>query len=107
MVPFWGSSGDVTPRVLQANFGDGYSQRVPDGLNNIEEKWSLKWDILTLAEKNAIVAFFEARKGAESILMTMPGESVQKTWICSAWSSNQVSYAAYSLSASFVRVYDI
>ena len=31
----------VKPRVLKAQFGDGYEMRVRDGINNTPREWSL------------------------------------------------------------------
>ena len=34
------------PKVLRASFGDGYEQRVANGINSIEEKYSILWTFL-------------------------------------------------------------
>ena len=41
------SKGSITPRLLDAKLGDGYSQRASDGLNVLLEEWTLNWSLLT------------------------------------------------------------
>jgi phage-related protein len=42
--PTSGTSAQTTPRVLRAQFGDGYSQSALDGLNAHLRKWSLQFE---------------------------------------------------------------
>jgi len=94
-------------RVLRSDFGDGYSQRTPDGLNIEIEKWSLIWNNITLAQKDIIINFLDARQGAEAILFTMPGEDTAKKWICASYKYTPFSSAYYRIDATFERVYDL
>ena len=34
---------DQEPNIIEAKFGDGYSQRIGEGLNNIKRKIPLNW----------------------------------------------------------------
>ena len=45
-----------TPRLLTAQFGDGYEQRMPDGINHNPIRWSLTWNALTNSEADDIEA---------------------------------------------------
>uniref|UniRef100_UPI004053E93E phage tail protein n=1 Tax=Pseudomonas sp. G.S.17 TaxID=3137451 RepID=UPI004053E93E len=37
------SSGDTQPNVLSSQFGNGYSQRLPVGINNLAATWSVSF----------------------------------------------------------------
>ena len=52
----------VAPRVLQITFGDGYEQRIADGINTINETYSLSFKTRTKEAIDDIVVFLDARK---------------------------------------------
>jgi len=58
--PDWGCSPTLTPRVLTVTFGDGYEQRVPDGLNTILPSWPLNFTKRTQVEAQGIYAWLIA-----------------------------------------------
>lgn len=100
-------TGDSSFRLLEAGFGDGYSQRTPDGLNTEKEVYPLVWDIITEAEKDILVDFFRAREGAEAFNYTMPWDSTSKKWIVRSFKPTKITASYYKVEASFERVYDI
>ena len=61
--PSPGTENTPELKILSAQFGDGYTQETPDGINHIRSVWRLKWDALTPAQADAIEAFFVAQKG--------------------------------------------
>jgi phage-related protein len=76
----------VEPRVLVAQFGDGYAQRRPDGINTQDQIWSLEFHNRTQAVAEAIEAFLVARKGVDVFNWTPPRRSVVLDVICPDWS---------------------
>lgn len=62
------------PRVLEARFGDGYSQRVSDGLNTIMESWSLSFQNRSIVDINLIKTFLEFKNGVQSFSWDPPGQ---------------------------------
>ena len=50
-------------RVQRAQFGDGYSQVLTDGLNTDQETWQCQTPPLTYPEINSIESFFLEQKG--------------------------------------------
>ena len=50
-------------RVLVATFGDGYEQRVGDGVNVKEESFSIAFNNRPASEINLIAAFFDVKAG--------------------------------------------
>lgn len=93
-------------RVKKAQFGDGYSQRLVDGINSIINEWSINFTSKSISEINNIVQFFETNNGASYFLWTPPGESTQYKVICQEWSKTYDSHISASLSAKFEQVFD-
>lgn len=86
--PSPGTSFKPQIKVLEAEFGDGFSQPTPDGLNNIRETVELRWDGLTEREMHAINNFLVARKGAEVFYFKPAGYRQAMKWTCKEWSRN-------------------
>lgn len=72
-------------KVLEAEFGDGYSQPTPDGINNVREKVDLTWDGLTEAQMLQINNFFKARMGAQAFYFKPAGYAAPLKWTCKEW----------------------
>ena len=109
VTPDRGLSRKAISRVRVAKFGDGYEQRIVDGINNIEESYRVKFSNRAKASVDDIVAFFESRKGA-SFNFTIPdtnnsGETTIKV-VCGDYSLNYDNDTTYSCSATFRRVYE-
>ena len=84
--PSPGTENTPELKILAADFGDGYSQPTPDGINHIRSVWRLKWDVLTTAQADAIVAFFFEHKGTTPFYWR---EITTSPWIkvtCAEWS---------------------
>lgn len=103
--PDFGIQLSVKPRVLTAQFGDGYMQRVGDGINIAGESWSLTFSARTASERDTILNFLKARNGIESFDWTSPSGTVGK-FICPEWSYTPVNAAANSITASFQQVFE-
>ena len=96
----------VVPRVLNAEFGDGYSQRAPDGLNTLMRKWRLQFTNRDQADCDAIEAFFEAQGGCLAFSWTPP-TGAAGLWICSApdgWTRSPQTGPVASISCTFKEV---
>ena len=65
-------SKQSTPRVLVANFGDGYEQRIADGINTLNETYSLTFATRLKADIDDIVAFLDGKKGVNNFTLTLP-----------------------------------
>ena len=93
------------PRVLAAQFGDGYQQRVGDGINIRPRKWTLQFDARTDAEMTPILAFLRARNGVEAFDWTDP-DGVAGKFVCRRWSRTQPNFGINNLSAVFEEVFE-
>lgn len=98
-----GTSEDITNKARTAQFGDGYSQRVLDGINTRKRVWTVNF-ALPKARMEAIDAFLNARQGVESFYWTPPYGAIGK-WLCTTWKRTPVGNLEYSLSGSFVEVF--
>ena len=67
--PIPGTEDKPEYKILQADFGDGYTQSTADGLNNVRRVLTVAWDGLTVAEANAIINFFVDQTGLPAVLL--------------------------------------
>lgn len=104
--PLYSSSKTSELRVREAKFGDGYSQRIADGLNTEGEEWSLSFRLL-VSQADTVEAFMRARAGVEAFLWTPPREAVAKRWICTQWSREPALPGSDDVRMTFRRVYDL
>lgn len=81
----------------EAQFGDGYSQPSPRGLNHIRETISLRWEGVTIEEMQELRAFFFERVGTKAFYYRPYGYSTTMKWTCKEWSG--VAGAPWSFSA--------
>jgi len=65
-------SKSSAPRVLTAKFGDGYEQRIADGINSLNETYSLSFKTRPKADIDDIVLFLDTQKNVSKFLFTMP-----------------------------------
>ena len=102
-----GLSRSATPRVLVAKFGDGYEQRVADGVNPIDETLSITFNNREAAKIYEIAAFFDAQTGKsfDIVVTDHSGDSTIKV-VCENYSISYISELFHSMSASFRRVYE-
>ena len=92
-----------TPRILLAQFGDGYSAAAPDGLNALDQRWSLHFAGVA-ATMLEIDTFLRSKGGATSFTWTPYGGSEVRV-VCLSWSLKRTTRNVYELDAEFVRVY--
>jgi phage-related protein len=116
--PSYGTILKPEVKVLRADFGDGYTQRAADGINNLRLKLELGWEYLTPANADVIINFLEARGGWQAFRWAAPDapwsenagvwtQPSVKTWICDDWSRKRVRFGQDSVSAVFTRVFDL
>lgn len=95
----------VEPRVRLARFGDGYEQRVRDGINTMPQTWGLQFTG-DRAEIDAIDDFLTRHGGSDSFLWTTP-DGVQGHYICRSWSKQRERGVKVTLQAQFEQVFDL
>lgn len=105
--PSYGLSRQITPRVLGAQFGDGYTQRAGDGLNAIPRTATLEWKDLRVVDADTIETFLIAQKGYLAFYWTDPREGSPRKWKCPTWSRASPYGVVDSISATFEQVFDL
>lgn len=99
------------PKVYMASFGDGYEQRISQGINPLGEVYSLSFNNRTKEEIDDIVAFLDDKAGVTNFAFTIPdssglgGETEIKV-VCEDYSLSYTNDEFYSCSATFRRVYE-
>ena len=99
------------PLVFVAEFGDGYQQRVANGINNLKQEFSVSFATREKAEIDDIVGFFESTNGVTAFDFTFPdtnasgNEETVKVYV-TQFSQNWDYDNFYTLSATFRRVYE-
>ena len=100
----------TSPKVKIATFGDGYEQRLQDGINSLGESYSVAFVTRTKDDIDDIVLFFDTKRGVVSFDFTIPdsnsgGEKTIKV-VCASYSQKYDYDEFYSCSATFRRVYE-
>ena len=99
------------PRVLKATFGDGYEQRLIDGINNIVQSFSISFNNREKEEIDDIIAFFDSKNGVTAFNYTYPdtnaagGERTVKV-VCEDYNLTYTNSEFYGCTATFRRVYE-
>lgn len=79
-----GSGEGTQVRLAKAQFGDGYSQRILDGLNAIQTRLELSWEYVSPEVAEELDEFFVNHAGL-SFLYTLPNQTVQWKYLCETW----------------------
>lgn len=106
---FWSPSYNLSvnhePRIQSIQFGEGYEQRIKDGINNDRLNLSLSFESRTEAEATAILHFLHSREGFGSFYFKTPAPySIIKKFVCKSFSSNFVFADNYTIQCSFMEV---
>ena len=103
-----GATRRVTQRVLTAQFGDGYSQRVKAGINPTDEIFNVKFGNRSRAEVNKLAAFFDRQSGSKfSLVVTEHNESDNTIKVvCDQYNITYINSEIHTLSATLKRVFE-
>ena len=110
VLPDKGLTRQSTPRVLRVQFGDGYEQRVAEGLNPMQETYNISYANRPKAEIDDIAAFMDDKKGVTKFDYVIPdtnnsGETTIKV-VCEQYNLTYVNDSSYTFTATFRRVYE-
>lgn len=98
-------AGTATLRVRTAQFGDGYAQALPDGINNRVLSYTLQFvgdsDTIT-----AILAFLDAHTGGTAFYWTPPLRE-QLLFKCATYSDAIPDNGTYAVTATFTQTFDL
>ena len=99
------------PRVLKAQFGDGYEMRVKDGINNTPRTWTMAFNNRPKAEIDDLYTFMNQLAEVSSAKLTVPdsnaGGSEETVVVILEGYSKTYNYAEYySLSSTAREVFE-
>lgn len=95
---------EVSFRVSEAVFGDGYVQSVPDGINTQIDRWNLIWENYDDTDVDEIIIFLNDLRGSSPFFWTPPKGGIGNVlWVCKGYSRNSLNYTSSTLTAIFER----
>lgn len=122
ILPDKGMTRQTQPRVLLAQFGDGYEQRIANGINSLQESYSVTFNNRTKEEIDDITGYLGSLQGVTAFNFTVPDNATteettgisdsstdnEKTIkvVCDSFSQSYSYDDFYSASATFRRVYE-
>ena len=102
-----GMNRTVQHSVLTAKFGDGYEQRVKNGINTKQDRFDVQYANRTASSINLIAAFLDdkAGKSFDFTITELSGDNIMKV-VCDQYAVNYGREDFHSLQAQFRRVYE-
>ncbi|MGJ3264871.1 MAG: phage tail protein [Salinarimonas sp.] len=94
-------------KLLKAEFGDGYTQTMRDGLNHMRRTVKLEWPILRVEHAREIVGFFEERGGDLPFLFQLPDDAAPLRYTCEEWDSRYLQAGLRAVSATFEQDFNL
>jgi phage-related protein len=88
-------------KILKTEFGDGYSQPTPNGINHIRRVVTLEFGLLEPDEKDTIVDFLTAQSGTAPFLYTIPGSASPTRFTCDDWQTTALGASLFNVAATF------
>lgn len=101
--PSFGAARKRAPRALVARFGDGYEQRVGDGINVDLHMWDVAFQNRSGTDADAIETFFALKAGVTAFTWTPAGGS-EITVVCREWHRSFAETNKNTITATFEQV---
>lgn len=107
-LPDWPVSMEREPRIRIAKFGDGYEQRIIDGLNPMQTTWHVSWKMRARTLLVDMETYLTAQYGAAFPFLDPQTEAIVQVF-CDSWQlqwqhkGRNTDYG--DLSADFRRAY--
>lgn len=104
-------NGTISFRVLEAKFGDGYTQKGSDGIHSIERSYQVAiksggaCGSAQYSEALAAKAFLDSTFGYISFLWTPPGYVSALRWTCAGYQESREGSDVFTITATFKQVY--
>ena len=83
--PSPGTKSKPEVKVLEASFGDGYTQTAGDGINNIREILTLNWEHLLPTQADQLENFFVERAGYKYFYYQASHRYSPRLYLCKEW----------------------
>lgn len=93
-------------RVKKVEFGNGYEQVAPDGINSVHDEWQVAYPNLTVGERDTVLTALNTVQGWDYLTWTAPGDIEQKKWrITDSGYSMQTNGDLWSISLTVKQIY--
>ena len=103
IAPSPGTGRKTNFSVLEAEFGEGYTQPTRSGINHRRRQLTLSWDVLSDAQAWAIAGFLDERGGDEPFLYIPPREATPVKWTCREFDDTVNTNGTRKITATFVQ----
>ncbi len=101
-----GRGSELNTNVAQ--FGDGYAQRSPRGINNIKSTFNIAFVNRSELEIDDITEFFDSKNGGHfDFTYPYKGGEVTVQVVCESYNVTFISDAIYSCTSTFKKVYTL
>jgi|SRR6266566_3227944 len=105
-LPQYGAQASVTPNVLSAQYGDGYTQDIALGINSKAQVWTLSFNA-DPDTGDAIFRFLQNQGGVSRFWWTPPRQSDSiKVKTTGAYTKTETDAGQVTISATFQQVFD-
>lgn len=101
VAPSRGSRLTRATAVLEARFGDGYTQAAADGINATRRRYAARWEALPSADADRIEAFLARHGGWKPFLFQPPSLAAAVKWRCKSWDRERLSATHATMRAEF------
>ncbi len=110
-IPTYSTKLEVKNTAFTAKLGDGYEQRMPNGLNTYDKTYSMIFQQRSDKEARAIINFVEATAGATAFQIVMPlatyeNQPLQK-YVAESVSASPDSFGLNTIQVPIRRVFDL
>jgi phage-related protein len=103
--PSYATNIQQKPNTISIQFGNGYEQRLQEGINNNLIALEVKYEARGEKETAAIVHFLTDKAGYKAFwFKATPPFGVLKRVVCKSWSTNQAFDDNFSTNATFTEV---
>jgi phage-related protein len=87
--------------------GDGYVQTAEDGINSLQEEWSVVFTPMKLTDAQAFNTLLKSYIRTTVIDWQAPMESSLTKWKITAYSVREIAGKVYEFNVTFVRHYGV
>jgi phage-related protein len=107
VAPSPGTNRKTKPKLLKADFGDGYAQTAADGVNWLKSTVTLTWDILLPTDATTIITFFRNQGGYTPFYYTLSDDSTANRWTCEEWSEERGQGGLRKVTATLTQYFGV
>jgi phage-related protein len=104
-LPVLGDEKNVSFRIKNAKFGDGYEERSLYGINPKIKKGNLLFRAITTEQKNIYSDFLDGRSGIYPFYMVLPGETTPTIILVSEYKLTTIGGFYWELSMSYEQFF--